>query len=182
MTTKYLARVMQLVGVVAAMTIASPVTAAAAADVQMCHGTGNGDVHLITVNANAEPAHRAHGDAAPGDPLPSDSNYKFDAQCSPVLREANLTYPCWSTYTKSALLGVLSGSSVTSKSCMSSDLFVMATPNANATLVYATTVGACVLKLNGSTLGVNFNVAPADLAATCVTEGKALATSLNWCQ
>ena len=43
---------------------------AAVQKVDVCHRTGNGSFHLITVAAQAVPAHRAHGDALPGEHMP----------------------------------------------------------------------------------------------------------------
>jgi hypothetical protein len=36
----------------------------------ICHRTGHGTYHLIEINAQAESAHRAHGDGRPGDVIP----------------------------------------------------------------------------------------------------------------
>ena len=52
--------------------------------VSLCHRTDNGDYHLIDVSVNAEPAHRAHGDAKPGEPVPGTQKQVFDANCRPV--------------------------------------------------------------------------------------------------
>jgi hypothetical protein len=35
--------------------------------VTLCHRTGNGSFHQITVSVNAEPAHLRHGDVLPDD-------------------------------------------------------------------------------------------------------------------
>ena len=48
--------------------------------VVLCHRTGNG-YHSIDVSVNAEPAHRAHGDARPGEPVPGDTSRTFDNEC-----------------------------------------------------------------------------------------------------
>ena len=54
--------------------------------VQLCHRTGNGSYHLIEVSINAEPAHRAHGDAKIGEPVPgmhgagTSANRRHDAK------------------------------------------------------------------------------------------------------
>ena len=50
--------------------------------VQLCHRTGNGSYHLIEVGASAEPAHRGHGDARPGEAVPGRSGSVFSASCS----------------------------------------------------------------------------------------------------
>jgi len=47
----------------------------------LCHRTGNGDYHRIDVSVNAEPAHRAHGDAKVGEPVPGTQRQLFDANC-----------------------------------------------------------------------------------------------------
>ena len=52
--------------------------------VSLCHSTGNGSYHLIEVSVSAEPAHRAHGDGAVGDRVPTDTTKVFDANCQPV--------------------------------------------------------------------------------------------------
>ena len=49
--------------------------------VQLCHKTGNGSYHLIDVSINAEPAHRAHGDAKIGEPVPGNAGKVFGAGC-----------------------------------------------------------------------------------------------------
>ena len=38
--------------------------------VELCHRTGNGSYHLLSVDVHAEPAHRAHGDAKIGEAVP----------------------------------------------------------------------------------------------------------------
>lgn len=53
--------------------------------VSLCHREGNGSYHMISVSANAEPAHREHGDGAVGDPVPADPTKVFDAFCRPVV-------------------------------------------------------------------------------------------------
>ncbi len=53
----------------------------AAQKVQLCHATGNGSYHLISVSVSAEPAHRAHGDAKPGEAVPGRPGLVFTASC-----------------------------------------------------------------------------------------------------
>lgn len=55
-----------------------------AAKVSLCHSTGNGSYHLITVSDNAEPAHRNHGDAKVGEPVPGQTLKVFDQTCRAV--------------------------------------------------------------------------------------------------
>ena len=52
--------------------------------VSLCHRTDSGEYHLIDVSVNAEPAHRAHGDAKVGEPVPGTQRQVFDANCRPV--------------------------------------------------------------------------------------------------
>jgi len=52
--------------------------------VSLCHRTDSGEYHLIDVSLNAEPAHRAHGDAKVGEPVPGTQRQVFDADCRPV--------------------------------------------------------------------------------------------------
>jgi uncharacterized repeat protein (TIGR01451 family) len=52
--------------------------------VSLCHRTDNGEYQLIDVSVNAEPAHRAHGDARVGEPVPGTQKQVFDASCRPV--------------------------------------------------------------------------------------------------
>jgi len=51
--------------------------------VSLCHREGTGDYHLIDVSVNAEPAHRAHGDAKVGEAVPGTQKQVFDANCRP---------------------------------------------------------------------------------------------------
>ena len=50
--------------------------------VSLCHKKGKGRYQMITVGAPAEPAHRAHGDAKPGEPVPSETGRTFAADCT----------------------------------------------------------------------------------------------------
>ena len=54
------------------------------AKVSLCHAEGNGSYHLIEVSVSAEPAHRAHGDAKVGEPVPADRAKTFDQDCRPT--------------------------------------------------------------------------------------------------
>ena len=57
---------------------------AAESKVNVCHREGNGSFHLITVASSAVPAHRQHGDALPGQPVPGKPGFTFDAACQEV--------------------------------------------------------------------------------------------------
>jgi hypothetical protein len=50
--------------------------------VELCHRTGNGSYHLISVSINAEPAHRAHGDGKIGESVPGQAGKTFGSGCS----------------------------------------------------------------------------------------------------
>jgi hypothetical protein len=50
--------------------------------VDLCHRTGNGSYHQISVSVNAEPAHRAHGDGKIGEPVPGQAGRVFGPGCS----------------------------------------------------------------------------------------------------
>ena len=52
--------------------------------VSLCHSTGNGDYHSITVSNSAEPAHRAHGDGKVGERVPGTTLSTFDQNCKVV--------------------------------------------------------------------------------------------------
>ena len=52
--------------------------------VSLCHREGSGGYHLIDISVNAEPAHRGHGDAKVGEPVPGTQKQVFDASCRPV--------------------------------------------------------------------------------------------------
>jgi hypothetical protein len=54
------------------------------AKVSLCHRTESGAHHLIDIGADAEPAHRAHGDAKVGEPVPGTQRQVFDSSCRPV--------------------------------------------------------------------------------------------------
>jgi uncharacterized repeat protein (TIGR01451 family) len=51
--------------------------------VSLCHRTDGREYHQIEVSVNAEPAHRGHGDAKVGEPVPGTQRQVFDARCRP---------------------------------------------------------------------------------------------------
>jgi hypothetical protein len=68
--------------------------ARAASKVSLCHRTGNGSYHEITISTDAESAHRAHGDGKVGEAVPGDTTRTFDATCQvtgPSVRIRKLT-------------------------------------------------------------------------------------------
>jgi hypothetical protein len=52
--------------------------------ISICHTEGTGDYHLIDISADAEAAHRAHGDGKVGEPVPGQPGKTFDSSCRPV--------------------------------------------------------------------------------------------------
>ncbi len=54
------------------------------AKISICHAEGNGQYQLIDISASAEGAHRAHGDAKPGEAVPGMPGKVFDSSCRPV--------------------------------------------------------------------------------------------------
>lgn len=71
----------------AAMTFAvtSPVAGAPAEKVDVCHAEGTGDYHKINVNENAFETHVDHGDASPGEGVPSQPGMVFSDECVPSI-------------------------------------------------------------------------------------------------
>lgn len=53
--------------------------------VQVCHKAANGTFHLITISVNAQPAHVAHGDGAPGQSVPDMPGFIFGDNCAPTV-------------------------------------------------------------------------------------------------
>ena len=58
-----------------------PAADAGGQKVTLCHRTGNGSYHSIEVSMSAEPAHRAHGDAKVGEPVPGQTGRFFTSSC-----------------------------------------------------------------------------------------------------
>lgn len=59
--------------------------------VSLCHRTESGSYHSITVGNTAEPAHRAHGDAKVGEPVPGSAPQVFDQNCVPAGPKVEMT-------------------------------------------------------------------------------------------
>ena len=81
-----LVRLATIMAAVLAFTVAATSASAQAQPqkVQVCHKTGNGTFHLITISVNAQPAHVAHGDGQPGDPVPNMDGFIFGPNCTPT--------------------------------------------------------------------------------------------------
>ena len=54
------------------------------AKVKLCHRTEANRYQLVDISISAEATHRAHGDAAVGQPVPADTTKIFDAACQVV--------------------------------------------------------------------------------------------------
>ena len=52
---------------------------------EVCHKTGNGSFHLISININALSAHISHGDGKPGDAIPDNAGFIFGPNCTPTV-------------------------------------------------------------------------------------------------
>jgi len=61
--------------------LVSGIAVAQVAKVNVCHRTGNGTYRLISVSERAVPAHLAHGDGLPGDPVPGMEGKIFGPDC-----------------------------------------------------------------------------------------------------
>jgi hypothetical protein len=59
-----------------------PQQSTSTAKVTLCHRTGAGFYNLLTVDVDAEPAHRAHGDAKPGEAVPGVQGKTFSPGCA----------------------------------------------------------------------------------------------------
>jgi hypothetical protein len=62
-----------------------------AGKVLLCHRTESGTYQSIDVSVNAEPAHRAHGDAKIGEAVPGDPTKVFDQNCRPTGASVRIT-------------------------------------------------------------------------------------------
>ncbi len=93
--------------------VSDAVTANAAQKTAVCHATGSEDnpYVLIDVADAALPAHVAHGDASPGEAVPTMPGFTFDEACVP--QEVNLC-PC---FTSDDLLAITAENNLTRTSC-----------------------------------------------------------------
>jgi hypothetical protein len=192
MTTRCRARVMRLVGGLPVLATAIAIVGGSAQvaalqepKVEMCHAADSGRYSVISISSNAEPAHRAHGDARPGEPVPGDGTLKFDAECNRVpipVPSPPMLCPCWNNHTESGLVSLLNAPTVvTNPSCTVTTSAVSLSPDLGATMmVYANSFSACMLKLNGQFTGMFFSLTRAQ-ASQCVVEAASLIPATNWC-
>ena len=75
----------------------TPAVRPTSASVVLCHVTGNGRYQPLRISENAEAAHRAHGDARIGEPVPGESGMIFDENCDSVRRSFVITSGTWMT-------------------------------------------------------------------------------------
>ena len=72
---------------------ADATVASAQAKAPLCHYDADADTYALKlVTARAESAHRNHGDAAPGEAVPTMEGFTFDDSCMAV---ADVSCPCW---------------------------------------------------------------------------------------
>lgn len=68
--------------VILSLVLAGGVSAKPNDKVDVCHKTGNGSFHLISIKADDLGAHLAHGDGTPGQAVPGQAGKVFGADCS----------------------------------------------------------------------------------------------------
>ncbi len=74
------------------MAVMASVAVAKTTKVDICHYHSVTDSYaliMVSDNGKAVAAHLAHGDAFPGDPVPTMAGYVFDAACAPVLADTD---------------------------------------------------------------------------------------------
>jgi hypothetical protein len=88
-TVKQLVRTVVLTASAVVVGLVSPgPSQAASPKVDVCHREGNGSFNLINIAYQAVQAHRAHGDALPGETVPGNPGYIFDDPYAQVARSA----------------------------------------------------------------------------------------------
>ena len=78
------ARGMCLIGALVGFAVVATAAAQSVQQVDICHLTDTGAFEFTTVVAPAVPAHRNHGDALPGEGVPGQPGFIFDAACQEV--------------------------------------------------------------------------------------------------
>jgi hypothetical protein len=86
-------------GLVASFLVAGLAFAEQATKVDVCHREGNGSYHLINISENALPAHLAHGDGLPDNPVPGMDGKKFDENCNILDKSNPVVEPGYSNLT-----------------------------------------------------------------------------------
>jgi hypothetical protein len=91
---------LRLTMIVMALLAAVALSKPAFANEQVCHKTGNGTFHLISIAPAALSAHIDHGDGRTGDPVPDKSGFIFGPNCTPtVAPPPALTIGCYTIAT-----------------------------------------------------------------------------------
>jgi hypothetical protein len=86
------------------LSIISTSVNAAAVKHNVCHYDNNGGYYeLINISFKALNAHKNHGDALPGEPIPTNPGYIFDDSCQPIQAS---TCPCDFSAESLATLGI----------------------------------------------------------------------------
>lgn len=75
-----------IIALVGALLLPATASAAPPPKTVVCHGTGDGSFHPISVSAKAVQAHLNHGDALPGEAVPGteDGVFGFGDSCTPI--------------------------------------------------------------------------------------------------
>lgn len=68
--------------VMLSLVVAGGASAKQDSKVEVCHKTGNGSFHMISISSSALDAHLAHGDGMPGQAVPGQPGKVFGADCS----------------------------------------------------------------------------------------------------
>jgi len=153
----------------------------------MCHVMGNGSFQVINISANAESAHRNHGDGYPNGPVPGNNGYRFDSACKqeliPIPTATKLECSCWNNYSEQELLSLLNASAVVGTPlCLTTPSGVLLSPdNGWTTLVFASnSINACRLRLNGQDTQLVMPLTQAE-SNQCYAEAVSFIPRVNWC-
>jgi len=109
-------------------------TQAAVEKHDVCHYEGNGNYHIINISYKAVSAHTNHGDALPGEPVPTNPGFVFDENCEQVAASA---CPCDFSATGLAEVGLDGSLNHTCSAFMNSVLIQLenSLPNAEAAVI-----------------------------------------------
>ena len=159
-------------------------TSVQAPQVDICHLTDEGAFNLININGNAAPAHRAHGDAAPGEAVPGSQTDVFDSSCVATAAPL-LACPCWNDYSSAGLVAAMNLETPTSPTCSVAALGASALDNDAQPILSAQNLPdssgkRCSLQLTGVPLRSQLFLS-AEVAAVCVAEATVIVPQIAWC-
>lgn len=143
----------------------------------ICHHDEEG-FRLISISANAELAHRGHGDAAPGEGVPGLPGATFSATCEVVAAApaVPLACPCWNTYSEPELVSVLDAVTAGDWSFSDAGTFVLGLGGGGATAgLAASAAGSCYTYIAGI-VDPTYAVSPLSEVETqaCLAEARAI--------